>query len=117
MEVRIYAEDPLRNFQPSPGTLTEVVFPDADWVRVDGWISSGSEVSPHYDPMLAKLIVHGTDRADALGCCSRRWMPPRWAVLPVIWSICVRSPAGSVLSVVMWLPRLFNSFEFAPNAM
>ena len=66
MEVRIYAEDPLKNFQPSPGTLTEVRFPDADWVRVDGWVEQGSEVSPHYDPMLAKLIVHGKDRADAL---------------------------------------------------
>jgi len=66
MEVRLYAEDPLRNFQPSPGTLTEVIFPDQEWVRVDSWISAGSEVSPHYDPMLAKLIVHGSDRADAL---------------------------------------------------
>ena len=64
IEVRIYAEDPAHDFQPSPGTLTEVVFP-AD-ARVDGWIATGTEVSPYYDPMLAKLIVHGTDRADAI---------------------------------------------------
>lgn len=65
IEVRLYAEDPLHDFQPSPGTLTEVVLPPG--VRVDGWVATGTEVSPYYDPMLAKLIVHGVDRDDALG--------------------------------------------------
>ncbi|MGB8665227.1 MAG: biotin carboxylase N-terminal domain-containing protein, partial [Serratia inhibens] len=64
IEVRIYAEDPLKNFQPSPGVLTEVHFPDN--VRVDGWVATGSEVSAFYDPMIAKLIVHGEDRQQAL---------------------------------------------------
>lgn len=64
IEVRLYAEDPLHDFQPSPGTLTEVVFPPD--VRLDGWVATGTEVSPYYDPMLAKLIVHGDDREDAL---------------------------------------------------
>jgi len=65
MEVRIYAEDPLKDFQPSPGELTDVHWPGGD-VRVDTWVESGTEVSAHYDPMIAKLIVHGSDRADAL---------------------------------------------------
>ena len=64
IEVRLYAEDPAHGFQPSPGTLTEVVFP-AD-ARVDGWVSTGTEVSPYYDPMLAKLIVHAEDRPAAI---------------------------------------------------
>ncbi len=64
IEVRLYAEDPSRNFQPSPGTLTEVVFP-AD-ARIDTWIATGTDITPHYDPMLAKIIVHGDDRADAV---------------------------------------------------
>ncbi|WP_260629036.1 urea carboxylase [Serratia liquefaciens] len=64
IEVRIYAEDPLKHFQPSPGVLTEVHFPDD--VRVDGWVATGSEVSAFYDPMIAKLIVHGEDRRQAL---------------------------------------------------
>ena len=51
IEVRLYAEDPLKNFQPSPGVLTEVHFP-AD-VRLDGWVATGSEVSAFYDPMIA----------------------------------------------------------------
>jgi urea carboxylase len=64
IEVRLYAEDPVRNFQPSPGVLTDVYFPAG--TRVDGWVATGTEVSPNYDPMLAKLIVKGVDRADAL---------------------------------------------------
>jgi urea carboxylase len=64
IEARLYAEDPLRNFAPSPGVLTEVSFPvDA---RVDTWVETGVEVSPHYDPMIAKLIVAGADRAEAI---------------------------------------------------
>jgi urea carboxylase len=63
MEARIYAEDPAKNFQPSPGTMTEVYFPAG--VRVDGWVETGTEVSPYYDPMVAKLIVHGATRSEA----------------------------------------------------
>lgn len=64
IEVRLYAEDPVHDFQPSPGVLTQVVFPED--ARIDGWVATGTEVSPYYDPMLAKLIVHGTDRVDAI---------------------------------------------------
>ncbi|PNK70226.1 urea carboxylase [Pantoea sp. FDAARGOS_194] len=64
IEVRIYVEDPLKNFQPAPGTLTGVVFPDE--VRVDSWIDTGTEVSAFYDPMVAKLIVHAETREAAL---------------------------------------------------
>lgn len=64
IEVRIYAEDPVKNFQPSAGTLTEVYFPDD--VRVDGWVSTGTEVSSFYDPMIAKLIVYADTRDGAI---------------------------------------------------
>lgn len=64
MEVRIYAENPLKNFQPSPGVLTEVAFPDG--VRIDSGVATGSDVSAFYDPMIAKLIVHADTREAAL---------------------------------------------------
>ncbi len=64
IEVRIYAENPLKNFQPSPGVLTDVVFPDN--VRIDTGVGTGSEVSAFYDPMIAKLIVHADTREAAL---------------------------------------------------
>lgn len=69
IEVRIYAENPLRNFAPSPGTLTEVYFPPN--ARIDTWVETGTEVSALYDPMIAKLIVHGKDRASAIAAMSR----------------------------------------------
>jgi urea carboxylase len=64
IQVRIYAEDPHHNFQPSAGLLTAVEFPDD--VRVDGWIAAGTEITPYYDPLLAKVLVHGTDRSNAI---------------------------------------------------
>ncbi len=64
IQVRLYAEDPNKQFQPSTGTITQVVIPEG--VRWDGWIENGTEVTPHYDPLLAKLIVKGKSRAQAL---------------------------------------------------
>jgi len=64
MQVRIYAEDPYKNFQPSAGRLTHVKWPSG--ARVETWVESGSEVTPYYDPMLAKIIVHGEDRSAVL---------------------------------------------------
>jgi urea carboxylase len=64
VEARVYAEDVGRAFQPSPGLITQV-----DWapgVRVDGWVETGTEVPAAYDPLLAKVIATGTDRAAAL---------------------------------------------------
>ena len=64
IQVRIYAEDPAKNFQPSAGRLSRVEWPLE--ARVETWVESGTEVTPYYDPMLAKVIVRGSDRAAAL---------------------------------------------------
>ncbi|MDO9134298.1 5-oxoprolinase/urea amidolyase family protein [Hydrogenophaga sp.] len=64
IQVRLYAEDPAKNFQPSAGLLTEVVFPND--ARVDSWVERGTEVPAWYDPMLAKLIVTADTRDEAL---------------------------------------------------
>ena len=64
IQVRLYAEDAGKNFQPAAGTLTDVFFPKT--ARIETWVETGSEVSAYYDPMIAKIIVRGTDRADAL---------------------------------------------------
>ncbi len=64
IQVRLYSEDPGKNFQPAAGVLTEAVFPRN--ARVETWVERGTEVSPFYDPLLAKLIVRGRDRTEAL---------------------------------------------------
>jgi acetyl-CoA carboxylase, biotin carboxylase subunit len=65
IELRVYAEDPKR-FLPSPGTIGEWREPSGPGVRVDTGYAAGNTVTPFYDPLLAKLCVHGADRAQAL---------------------------------------------------
>jgi len=64
IEARIYAEDPERDFLPATGRLVHLAFPAE--ARVDTGVRQGDEISPWYDPLIAKLIVHGEDRASAL---------------------------------------------------
>jgi urea carboxylase len=64
IQVRLYAEDPAKEFQPSAGRLSLVAWPAK--ARVENWVESGTEITPYYDPMLAKIIVHGEDREAAL---------------------------------------------------
>ena len=66
IEGRIYAEDPANHLLPSTGTIARWSPPEGPGVRVDAGVATGSEVSVYYDPMLAKLIVYGTDRAHAI---------------------------------------------------
>ena len=65
VEARLYAEDPERGFLPSTGKLLALQFPQAEGVRIDTGVEAGSEVTPFYDPMIAKLIAHGAGRAEA----------------------------------------------------
>ncbi|MFC4738082.1 acetyl-CoA carboxylase biotin carboxylase subunit [Bacillus daqingensis] len=71
IECRINAEDPFRNFMPSPGTLSFYLPPGGPGVRVDSACYNGYTISPFYDSMVAKLIVHGADRAEAVSKMER----------------------------------------------
>lgn len=66
IECRINAENPSRNFRPSPGTITDMYLPGGKGVRIDSAIYSGYTVPPYYDSMLAKLIVHAKNRKEAI---------------------------------------------------
>lgn len=67
IQARLYAEDPGRDFQPSPGLLTAVTFPSADGkaLRIDTWVEAGCEIPPYFDPMIAKVICWEPDRETA----------------------------------------------------
>ena len=85
IEVRLYAEDPEKGFLPQPGRLEEFSLPSAlDGVRIDSGVAVGQEVTPYYDPMLAKIAALGSDREQALrrlvgalGACQVRLMGPK----------------------------------------
>lgn len=66
IEFRINAEDPDYDFRPCPGTITKFKVPGGPGVRVDTYISQGDRISPYYDSMVAKVIVWGADRAEAI---------------------------------------------------
>jgi acetyl/propionyl-CoA carboxylase alpha subunit len=71
VEVRLYAEDPLRDFLPVSGHLDALVVPPGDGVRVDSGVESGDDVSTNYDPLLAKVIAHGATREEAVARLAR----------------------------------------------
>jgi acetyl-CoA carboxylase biotin carboxylase subunit len=71
LECRIYAEDAQAGFRPAPGPLHGYREPTGPWVRVDSGVVEGMEVPIHYDPMIAKLVVWGQDREDAIARCRR----------------------------------------------
>jgi urea carboxylase len=69
IQARIYAEDPLHDFRPSPGLVTEAVFPPG--ARVETWVEAGTTIPATYDPMVAKVIVRADDRAAAVEALGR----------------------------------------------
>jgi acetyl-CoA carboxylase biotin carboxylase subunit len=77
IECRINAEDPKKNFQPSPGRIERLIVPGGFGVRFDSHVYSGYTVSPHYDSMIGKLIVHQPTREEAIDCMLRALMELR----------------------------------------
>ncbi|KAJ6475105.1 allophanate hydrolase subunit 2-domain-containing protein [Mycena vitilis] len=73
MEVRVYAENPAAGFRPCPGVLQHVDIPMAkyQWLRVETWISTGTAITPYFDPLLAKLVVSGPSRHAVLSRLQR----------------------------------------------
>ena len=66
VEARLYAEDPEKEFLPSTGKLWALEFPEGEGIRIDTGVEAGAEVTPYYDPMIAKVIAHGATREEAL---------------------------------------------------
>ncbi len=71
LEVRLYAEDPAKNFLPSTGRVVLFEVPEIPGVRVDAGVETGSEISIYYDPMAAKIIAHSVDRESAIDLLRR----------------------------------------------
>ncbi|EED20897.1 urea amidolyase, putative [Talaromyces stipitatus ATCC 10500] len=71
IEVRVYAENPARNYTPSPGFLQYIQWAELEGTRIDTWVGTGARISTFYDPMIAKVMVHASGRNEAIekfGC-------------------------------------------------
>lgn len=114
MEARLYSENPVKGFIPSPGTLTEVKFPS--WARVDTWVKTGTVISAEYDPTLAKIIVHGRDRMDALK--KLRQALNETVVFGVVTNIdYLRSIANSAMfENAQMFTKVLDTYDYEPNA-
>lgn len=92
VETRLYAEDPARGYLPSSGRLDWFQLPHTDGLRCDAGVEEGGSVTPHYDPLLAKLITHGADREQAVGRAAEAIVGAGIAGLP--------TNAGQLLAVL-----------------
>jgi len=115
IEVRLYAEDPAHGFQPSPGLLTEAVFPED--ARIDGWVATGSEVSPYYDPMIAKLIVKGKDREEAIAKLQKALAETRLCGIATNLDYLREIAGWEVFTSGKVSTRALAGLEFKPNAI
>ena len=115
IEARLFAEMPHAGFRPSAGLLTEVVFPEG--LRVDGWIATGTEVTPFYDPMLAKIIAHGADRPAALAALRQALGATRVAGIETNLGY-LRAIAGSdMLAEARVATTALARLDFAPEGV
>ena len=118
IEARIYAEDPAREFLPQTGRIAHLAFAQGAGVRVDTGVLEGAEIGPHYDPMIAKLIVHGADRAQALARLSAALAQTRIAGLATNLAFLGRIAAGRAFAAAELDTGLIerNRAELLPEA-
>ena len=115
IQVRLYAEDPNKNFQPSSGLLTEVAFPPG--VRVETAVKTGSEVPPYYDPMVAKLIVHAETREAAVARLGEALAATRVCGIETNRDYLRQILAGDVFREGRQTTRYLNSFAYHPHTI
>ncbi len=112
IEARLYAENPQADFRPSAGVLTEVRWPAG--ARVDTWIERGTEVTPFYDPMLAKIIVTGADRPAALAALRAALAATSVAGIETNLDYLRTIAASDLLAEGRLATTALRSFPFAP---
>ena len=115
IQVRVYAEDPARQFRPSSGLVTQARFP-AD-ARVETWIADGTEVTPLYDPLLAKIITVGRDRNEALRKLQKALAETTIAGIETNLDYLRCLVADPVFADGCMTTRALEAFAFAPHSV
>jgi len=115
IQVRVYAEDANKNFQPSSGVLTEVKF--SPTARVDTWVEKGSEVSPFYDPLVAKVLVHAKDRTAAVAAMQSALSETSLYGIETNLEYLRQVLAHDVFPAGEQTTRYLNSFSYKPTTI
>ncbi|MGR5177485.1 urea carboxylase [Vibrio parahaemolyticus] len=115
IQVRLYAEDANKNFQPCAGLLSHVEWAEQENLRVEHWIEAGVEVSPFFDPMLAKVIVHAKDRETALAELKRSLDNSTIYGIEHNQAYLSQLLASDLVKKGEVLTQSLNTFEFKPN--
>ncbi len=115
IQVRLYAEDPNKNFEPASGVLTEVKF--SPIARNDSWVETGSEVSPFYDPLIAKVLVHATDRDNAVAKMRTALDETYLRGIETNLEYIRQVLADTVFPAGKQITRYLNSFEYKPQTI
>lgn len=115
IQVRVYAEDPVRQFRPSSGLVTQARFPSD--ARVETWIADGTEVTPLYDPLLAKIITVGADRMEALSKLRKALRETTIAGIETNLTYLRHLVADPVFAGGSMTTRALESFAFAPRSV
>lgn len=110
IQVRLYAEDPIKNFQPSAGLLTYVKFDDN--ARNETWVETGSNVSSFYDPMIAKIIVTSESRESAIQAMTETLAKTKVAGIETNLEYLQNIVDGEVFKAGTQTTRFLNSFEW-----
>jgi len=117
IQTRIYAEDPNKDFQPSAGLLSEVEFPRGDNIRIDKWIESGVEVSPYYDPMLAKLIITASTRGESIELLDQALEQTRIYGVETNMEYVRKILKSEIFQQGQIYTRYLNSFQYQANSI
>ncbi len=115
IQVRLYAEDANKDFQPCAGLLSHVKWPEAKGLRIEHWIESGVEVSPHFDPMLAKIIFHGNSREEAIVGLSQALAGSEIYGIEHNLSYLHQLLQSDIVQAGKVLTRSLNDFVYKPN--
>jgi len=115
IQVRLYAEDANKDFQPCAGLLSHVKWPEAKGLRIEHWIESGVEVSHHFDPLLAKIIFHGNTREEAIAGLSQALTDSEIYGIEHNLSYLYQLLQSDIVQAGEVLTRSLNDFKYKPN--
>jgi urea carboxylase len=117
IEARVYAENPAKDYAPSPGTLQSVQWNDIKGSRIDTWVHTGSKVTSNYDPLLAKVMFHGATRENAIKGITEILTGSRICGPPTNLEFLATILQDPDFKSGNTMTKFLSSFKFAPSAI